>query len=161
MALWQFVFDLVPAFAVTNAEVYVVRTDRNQLNGVKFGFALQDTNLLYARLNQLLPEKQSWADGLRIWGDERAHDIQVHFDACWIELVQCRLDVRDPTPTLMNGVCALARDLSCVFVARDGGAVIQPCYEPLLRVMMQSRAIRFVNDPTTVLREAKPPLNGD
>ena len=80
MAVWQFVIDLIPASAARVAGVAAVRMSRAQLDETVLGFSSADAEVLFLKLGRLLPEKPSWSDGLRIWGDEKADDIQVSID---------------------------------------------------------------------------------
>lgn len=126
---------------------------REQLDDIDLRFSDADTEVLFARLGALLPEKKSWSASLRIWGDEKTDDIQVGFDGLAIEDVQFRLNVGDLCLPLIGGICDLARHFDCILASRDG-AIIQPSREAVVRTIMQSRAMQFVRDPQRFLKEA-------
>jgi len=153
MALWQFVLDLVPASAATVAGMPAARMSREQLDAIAMNFSSAEAEALFAQLEKLLPEKQSWSSRLRIWGDEATDDIQVRLDEQAIEDVRFRLNVGELSLSLVGGICAVARRFSCVLATTDG-AIIQPSREAVMRGIMQSRAIHFVRDPEGFLREA-------
>jgi hypothetical protein len=108
MAVWQFVIDLIPASAARVAGVAAVRMSRAQLDETVLGFSSADAEVLFLKLGRLLPEKPSWSDGLRIWGDEKADDIQVSIDGQAIEGIQFRLNVADLSLPLVGGICDFA-----------------------------------------------------
>jgi hypothetical protein len=153
MAVWQFVLDLIPASAAKVAGVSAARMSGEQLSKIRLSFSSGDAELLLARLDTLLPEKKSWSESVRIWGDEKADDIQVGLAGQAIEDVQFRLNVADLNLSLIGGICALARQLDCRLAGRDG-AIIQPNREAVVRMIMQSDAMRFVRDPQRYLAEA-------
>jgi hypothetical protein len=71
----------------------------------------------------------------------------------FIEGVRFRLDVSHLSMALVGGICALARQFDCVLATPDG-AIIQPNRESLIRMILGSRAMRFVSDPHRYLEEA-------
>ena len=153
MAAWQFVMDLVPISAANVAGVTAARMSRDQLDEIRLNFSTSQTELLLSRLESLLPEKKSWSASLRIWGDEKTDDIQVGLDGEIIEDVRFRLNVANLCLSLVGGICSLAHDLDCRLVAVDGG-IIKPSHEAVVRAVMQSRAMQFVQDPEGFLKEA-------
>ena len=153
MAVWQFVIDLIPASAARVAGVAAVRMSRAQLDETVLGFSAADEEVVFSKLGRLLPEKPSWSDGLRIWGDEKADDIQVSIDGQAIEEIQFRLNVADLSLPLVGGICDLARHFDSVLATPDG-AIIQPNREAVMRTMMQSQAAQYVRDPQRFLEEA-------
>ena len=153
MALWQFVFDLIPSSVATLNGVVAARVSRDKLDSIELIFPQQTIDAIVERVGVMLPEKQSWAPDLRIWGDEKTDDVQISFRATIIEDVQFRLNVGDLSLPLIGRICDLARTLNCVFVSRSG-AIIRPYSEPLVREITQSDAARFVGDPELYIREA-------
>src|SRR5690349_12950970 len=103
MALWQFTLDLIPASAARVDGVDAIRLAREQRDASKLNIPTDELNRLFAALSSLLPEKQSWAPALRIWGDEKTDDVQVWFDGSDIVSVQTRLDARDLSLSLVGG----------------------------------------------------------
>ena len=126
---------------------------REQLDEIDLDFSNADAEVLFARLDTLLPEKKSWSASLRIWGDEKTDDIQVGFDGNTIDDIQFRLNVADLCLPLVGGICSLARHFDCILATRDG-AIIQPNREAVVRTIIQSRAMQFVRDPHCFLKEA-------
>ena len=153
VAIWQFVLDLVPASAARFAEVAAVTMTREQLDAITLSFSRADTESLFAHLETLLPEKQSWCSELRIWGDEKTDDIQVWLNGQEIEDVRFRLNAGDLSLSLVHGICALAGRFHCLLAATDG-TIVQPNPDAVIRGIMQSRAMQFVRNPEGFLREA-------
>ena len=108
---------------------------------------------LFGWLDALLPAKEAWSKNLRIWGDETTQDVQVWFEGERVECVQFRINAGDLSLALISGICAIARNLSCVLASRDG-AVVQPTTEAVIRAVLQSPATRFVRDPKAYLAAA-------
>lgn len=153
MAAWQFVLDLVPASAAVVAGVPAARMSREQLDAAPLGLSSADTVMLFAQVDALLPEKKSWSVRLRIWGDEETDDIQIGLSDEVAEDVRFRLDVSRLSLHLVGGICGLARHFNCVLATPDG-AIIQPKREAIIRMIMQSHAMRFVRDPHEFLENA-------
>lgn len=153
MALWQFVLDLLPASAASVDGMPAARLSREQLDAVDLDLSSGDQAALLVGLETLLPEKESWSERLRIWGDENTDDIQVFMDGEVIEAVQFRLDVSNLSLALVGGISTLARRFNCVLASRDG-AIIQPTREAVIRMVLGSPAMRFVNDSRGYLEEA-------
>lgn len=153
MALWQFVLDLVPSSAATVDGVVAARMSRDQLDAIELDFSQATIAAIIEGIGVMLPERQSWAPSLRIWGNEKTDDIQIGFHGATIEYAQFRLNVADLSLPLVGGICALARAFDCVFATRSG-AIIRPRSEALVRAITQSDAARFMDDPELYLREA-------
>jgi len=153
MAIWQFVADLVPASAAKIADVPAARMSQDQLDEIDLDFSETETEALFAFLATLLPERASWSPTLRIWGDDKTDDIQVGLDGQTVEDVRFRINVGDLKLPLLGGICALARQFDCCLATPDG-AIIQPNREAFARMIMQSRAMRFLRDPQRFLEEA-------
>jgi hypothetical protein len=141
MAVWQFVINLIPASAARIAGVNAARMSRAQLDQVVLALPIAEADVLFAKLDMLLPEKPRSYTGLRVWGDEPADDIQVRFD------------VADLSLPLIGGVCDLARHFDCVFATPEG-AIIQPSREAVIRTVLQSDAAHFVQDPQGLIEKA-------
>ncbi len=153
MAVWQFVINLIPASAARIAGVNATRMNREQLGEVVLALPITEADVLFAKLDILLPEKPRSYTGLRVWGDEPADDIQVSFDEQYIEEIQVRFDVADISLPLIGGVCDVARHLDCVFATPEG-AIIQPSREAVIRTVFQSDAAHFVQDPRGFIEKA-------
>jgi hypothetical protein len=154
MALWQFAFDLIPASAARVSDVTAIRLDDSLRDVSLLNFSNAEIADLIAHLSTLLPEAQSWNSSLRIWGNEKSNDIQVWFQNSAVEFVQFRLDASTLSLRLVGGICELARRFGCLLVARDG-AIIQPRIEPVVKAVLRSPAMKFVQDPDTYLAEAR------
>lgn len=126
---------------------------REQLDAIRLEILPDKLPSLLEGLSELLSVKRSWSPGLRIWGDEKSHDVQVWSDGQAIEAVQFRLDANKLSVSLMTGICDLARSLDCVLATAEG-AIIQPTSEAIVREMMRSPAMQFVQDPEGFLEAA-------
>jgi hypothetical protein len=153
MALWQFAFTPFPAGAAKVSGVDAIRLDPDILSGRHWDMPPGRQQALFAALTALLPERPGWCEEMRIWGDTKSNDIQIFFDAKDIASIEIRLDVSRLSLPLVDGICALAREFGWVFVS-EAGAIIQPTREAIIRVVEQSRAQQFVNDPVGYLASA-------
>ena len=153
MALWQFAFNLIPSSAAAVNGVAAARMSRDQLDAIQLNFSQQTIDAIFERVDTMLPETQSWAPDLRIWGDVKTDDVHITFQGTAIEYIQFRLNVSNLSLPLVGSICALARETDCVLVTRSGG-IIRPHSGALIRAITQSEATRFVSDPEGYLREA-------
>lgn len=153
MAVWQFVINLIPASAARIAGVNAARMSRAQLDQVVLALPIAEADVLFVKLDMLLPEKPRSYTGLRVWGNEPADDIQVSFDEQYIEEIEVRFDVADISLPLIGGVCDVARHFDCVFATPEG-AIIQPSREAVIRTVLQSDAAHFMQDPRGFIEKA-------
>ena len=153
MAVWQFVINLIPASAARIAGVDAARMSRTKLDEIVLALPIAEADVLFTKLDALLPEKPRSYTGLRVWGDEPNDDIQVSFDEQYIEEIQVRFDVADISLPLIGGVCELAQYFDCVFATPEG-AMIQPSREAVIRTVLQSDAAHFVQDPPGFIGKA-------
>lgn len=154
MALWQFALDLIPMSAARVSSVEAIRLDDRVCDIPLLSFSDAQIADLTGRLSALLPEAQSWNSDLRIWGNEKSDDVQVWFEGSAVQFVQFRLDVSNLSLRLVGGICELARRFGCLLAARDG-AIIQPRIVSVVRMVLRSPAMKFVQDPDAYLAEAK------
>ncbi len=117
IAVWQFVINLIPASAARIAGVNAARMSRAQLDQVVPSLPIAEVDVLFAKLDMLLPEKPRSYTGLRVWGDEPADDIQVTFAEPYMEEIQVRFDVADISLRLIGGVCE-SRGISTLSLQR-------------------------------------------
>ena len=153
MAIWQFVFDLIPSSAATIHGVVAARMSRDQLDAIQLKLSGPTADAMFARVGAILPERQAWAADLRVWGDDQAHDVQIVTSGSMISEVQIRLNVADLSLSLVGDICAFAREFDCVFATRSG-AIVRPYSEALFRTITLSDAARFVSEPERFLAEA-------
>lgn len=150
MAVWQFEFDAVPAALALVSGVPVIHLDPEMLNTVRLNLSEEREATLLAFLPQLLTEIVPWSNGMRIWGDEKSHDITAYLEAGRIQQLQIRMDASHPSEFLLRGLCELARTMGWVFVTR-AGAVLQPNPEALARTTGTSPAGKWIEDPQAYL----------
>src|SRR3954467_9065219 len=115
MALWQFVLEAIPASEARIEGVAAIRLTREQLDKRMTMLPRIDEPILFAKLEELLPEKASWSARRRIWGDEQTDDVQIRFAEDGIEFVQVRFDVSNLSLPLIGGICEIARQFDWVF----------------------------------------------
>ena len=131
MAVWQFVINLIPASAARIAGVDAARMSRTQLEEAVLALPIAEADVLFTKLDALLPEKPR----------------------SYIEEIQVRFDVADISLPLIGGVCELAQYFDCVFATPEG-AMIQPSREAVIRTVLQSDAAHFVQDPPGFIGKA-------
>ncbi len=109
MALWQFELDLIPAASAKIDGIDVINLNTEQRDKVRLGLSANDQTKLFSELHKILPEKESWADDLRIWGNEKTDDVQIWFDGEEIEFLSIRLSSAHQSSALIDQICTLAR----------------------------------------------------
>jgi len=153
VALWQFVFDAIPAAKANVDGIDAIYLSRDMLDLIDLGLQPVEQVALFSALAVLLPEKPPWSNDFRIWGDDKVDDITVFIDGQRIEGVQFRLDVSNLSVALVTGICTLAREFGWVYASRRG-EVIQPTREAIVQAVIQSPASKFVRDPEGYLKQA-------
>lgn len=153
MAIWQYALDLIPSSSATVKGADAIYMAQERLAKTRPAIPLELAPAFCDRIGELLPEQTAWARGLRIWGHDQSHDVQVWFDGPCIQEVQLRLDASNPSTSFIKGFCEIARDFDCIFAARDG-AIIRPSVDGVMRAVSQSRAMRYARDPKEFLETA-------
>lgn len=151
MALWQFVFDLVPSCIFGHGATGSCPESGGPV-ATDLGFPPSSAQAMLERIGAIVPEGRWSTPELRVWGDDRSDDVQAGLrgpDS--IDYVQFRLNVSDLALPVVSEICALARDFDCVFVT-DSGAVVRPHAELLVQAALRSDAARYVSDPARYLR---------
>jgi hypothetical protein len=147
MALWQFSLTFVSSCHAKVGSVDAIRLPVEELEGVQLCLTASDAERLAAGFALLLPERVPWAAGMRVWGDASSDDVQVFFGADGgVAVAVARFDAFRISIPIIEGVCSLARSVDCVF-ATDDGAIIRPWSENVIRALMQSSAMAFVQNP--------------
>ena len=143
----------IPAAAYREGNTDVIRLSREQLDEVHFDLTPADMTELSDQLSRLLPEKNSWHDEMRIWGQEETDDVQVWIKGNVIESVQMRLDVRHLALSLLSGLCLIARNFDWLLAVPEGLGltVLRPNPEAIFRSVLKSPAQSFVEDPQAFL----------
>jgi hypothetical protein len=146
VALWQFSLTFVASCHARVGNVDAIRLPVEQLDSLPLGLTAREEKRLLAGLSALLPEREPWAAGMRVWGDASS-DVQVFFDADGkIAVVVARFDALHVSNPVIEAVCALARSVDCLF-ATDDGAIIRPRSKNVIRMLGRSPAMSFVQDP--------------
>ena len=142
---------LAAAYRKGNADV--IRLSREQVDEVLFDLTPADMTELSNQLSRLLPEKKSWHDEMRVWGQEETDDVQVWFKGNAVESVQMRLDVRHLALSRLSGLCLIARNFDWLLAVPEGPGltVLRPTTEAIFRAVLKSPAQSFVEDPEAFL----------
>jgi hypothetical protein len=147
MALWQFSLTFLSSCHAKYRNLDAIRLPTEQLEGLPLGLTARDAERLAAGFSILLPEREPWAAGMRVWGDASSDDVQVFFDADGsVAVAFARFDAFRMSIPVIEGVCSLARGVDCVFVT-DDGAIIRPRNENVIRALIRSPAMVFAQDP--------------
>ena len=154
MAIWQFVFGLVPtqwSGKVGNGPELLVDSDGCCDLGTAWREYEPDPRLI-SLISKVLPESVSWDADLKCWGDDKGSDIQVWYEGGQVESVMVRLDTRTDTERLCASVVDLAQALDCALYLQATKAIIAPDISTLGKAIAESNAARFSADPREFLR---------
>jgi hypothetical protein len=155
VAVWQFKMWGFPRECFRTENLDVIRVSREQIDAVEFSLTSSQVAALAARFSELLPEKNAWSADFRLWGDEKSDDVQLCAEGNVYEPVQMRLDVRQLSVALVDGLCAIARDFDWLLAIPDGSALLvsKPDTARVLATVKRSPAQSFVQDPMTFLTQ--------
>lgn len=153
MSIWQFGILLLPE--------QMVRERFNPLPTILPRTIADDENWwenfqppveFWAVLDSILPEKASWSNQIRIWGDERADAVFIVLsEGGAIEEINVRIDVRNISMRFIRDVCALAKNLNSLMLSKES-EVLFPEESRILLAIERSTAMRFLRDPVSTLR---------
>lgn len=153
MAVWQFTLLPLPNAIARIGNVHLLHVEIPEDGLPNQTFSGVDAEGLFVSLSAILPEKKSWSNDLRIWGDEAFSDVQIWRDGTAIESVKIRLDLRNLSIHLVDNLCRLASAQDWSF-ALASGEVLPATRSAIVRAAMASDAQRFINDPEGFLAEA-------
>ena len=160
MAAWQFQFSLLPVAGILRLHGKVVTTlpeydMRNPDAPIK---ELSDFNNYWEgirmpspwieSLERLLPQKKSWSDEAKMFGDDESDNIEV-----WNDDINCSIDVRNLNMPLVISIVQIANHMQCKIILKDGGLLIDPDIFKVTSELKNSRAMRLVTDPIGFLKQ--------
>jgi len=154
MAIWQFDLELLPTVAIESDPQIVEHsvTDKGIETAIWWANALLPEGV-EDHLNSLLPKETSWSANLDQWGAEDGNRIDVFREEGYVESIQVRIDVREPSVSFLEGACKLAELLECKLLVLETSTVLEPNLFSLRRAIDTSRAARYVSDPRGFLAE--------
>ena len=103
-------------------------------------------------LSQLLPERRSWSEDIRTWGDEDGDRVDLSGTDGKLEEWFVRFDLRHPSFSFLHSIIDLAQRYNGVFVS-SRNYVIPPSYTNLLDHIRRSDSFRFVENPEKFFEE--------
>src|SRR3954451_3483077 len=129
MAIWQFKFDLLPesgfkrlhggllpnlSFARSPAGPRLVREAQEEVNY----WAGSDPFSLIPDIQTLLPERKSWSEDARMFGNEEGDAVEV-----WADLVFCAADMRAISKEFLDGILETAIKNELLLVLNENAVV--------------------------------------
>ncbi|MBO9525215.1 MAG: hypothetical protein J7517_03660 [Sphingobium yanoikuyae] len=152
MSIWQFTFDLIPAACAFKYDAPLIRLSRDEMNDISLAIPKVNLDIIVNKFQTILPACKSWSRDLLIFGDEDHTNMKIWLDEESIDSITFQLSAyENAQDALIYAICHTAENLNCVFVKRDG-TIFQPIIFTLGRMMLQSRAARFVRDPEGFLK---------
>ena len=150
MAVWQFSFELVPAKA---------HDELRRLNAATFAdmdaiprCGGEDVTRFLAKVEQILPRVSSLSELIDIWGDEDDVTVQ-HWHASHGIKVRVHVGKYGPTSSAtLDDLLSAARNQHLVVLLLDDLSLLEAELRPIERAMQESRAMRFIRNPSEYLR---------
>lgn len=153
MAIWQCHFYIRPKQAIEvqgSLPVAFSGTEQAELESLWAGnYSLVD---LPAALAELLPERRSWSDCTRSWGDEEGDRVDLSGDDGKLEEWRVRFDLRYPNYSFIRATVDLAKRFNGVFIS-SRNYVIPPSYTKLMDQIRRDASFRFVENPGKFFEE--------
>jgi hypothetical protein len=156
MAIWQFRLTLLPADAVERQCGGIPDSIPAELaEDFAWWAETQPIKDFEDLIGQILPERASWSDSMRMWGGEEEDDFTVIYadkGMSVVEEVFVRLDARRIATYSIRGVIGIATKLECLLLTTEYGLL--PADESkVFAALINSTARRFVDDPVNTLKE--------
>lgn len=147
MAIWQ--FDL---FFVPRSSPLPVRTaDGYDLPTLSEPATLQ----AYERLVQHMGQQRVVLDGWLMFGPENGSRMDLMYDESGGAELSVRVDAQCDSQAFCQFVCELARNLDCGLLIAETGQSLEPDSSAVAHALLNSRAVKYVNDPYGFLKSIK------
>ena len=130
MAIWQVPITFIPQKCDENSNAVLL----NSLN----------------ELSAVLPEEKSWCSSIRQYGSIDSTCLEIFFENGAPE-VSLRIDMRSVTEKELSAIADFAGENG--YKAKCADEVFAPTLENFIRIISESDANRFVNDPCGFLGE--------
>ncbi len=147
MAVWQFEVTLEPNEPPSGSNG--VPADPDTQGRARFG--REDSDIL-AKIDGILPRRQSWSEGLILWGEEDGNRLHAALEGGKIAELTARIDLRQPPGSFPSQLVELARYCGVSFSSADGERIPHDIGS-LRDAVRRSRAFRFVLDPHQYINE--------
>lgn len=148
MAVWQFDLHMIPRDAVIRMFSQVpTHLEMKRPQDVDWWIGSEiPIGDLRRRFSTLLPQAESWADNIEIWGKDDSDRIDLVAENETVAGVFVRVDLRQPLRTFPAGLVAVARELGCVLLTEQC-EILEPEEGALIDAIRKSPAARFVSNP--------------
>jgi len=158
MAIWQFSLYLIPKESMRRMfKDAPSKLSRDVAEDTPWWAGYQPKKGFEDAISQILPESPSWSKSMRIWGVERGNSIMVLYlteEKNEVEEIEIRIDASNLLTDFVAGICRWATGLDCIARTKTY-EVVRPVYFAVQEAIVNSRAMRFIEDPEGVLQSLK------
>ena len=127
MAIWQV------TMALTKEDESLCYQEKNFLD------SLNDLNMFF-------PEKNSWCESIRQFGDLDSTCMEIDYKQVELSL---RIDLRNITKEQLEAIIKFA--ISNGLKVKYNNMVVSPSFESFVNIIKSSNAYKFINDPNKYL----------
>jgi len=158
MAMWQFRLDFLPEREIRRKFGNLPRTlSKDVVEDYPWWSHVQPRAGFETQIDEMIPQKSSWSESMRIWGNEDGDSVYVIYideRKDKIECIWCRIDVRSISHSFVRGICTLAQQLECILVTAKH-IVLKADEASMLAAINDSTAKKYLEDPVATLIEMK------
>ena len=155
MALWQFRLILLPRRALLEQfGIVPVSISMEAAEDYHWWSDVQPPEGFERQIDSMLPRKESWSTGMRMWGQEDSNDAYVSYkdeNMNAVEEIAFRIDARAISADLTSAICTFARNLDCLLMTQEY-EILAPERSVILQTVNTSIARRYVVDPVSTLQ---------
>jgi hypothetical protein len=156
MALWQFDLHLIPKRKINDAfNKPPYKIGRYVFDNTDWWSDFRLPHDYLKLLDSNLPQYESWSQDILSWGSEEGNRIEMFFEDAKISSIFIRVDVREIQESFFELLITFAQLCDCFLLLMEEMVLIEPELELLKQEIERSKAMKFVENPTTYFEEIR------
>lgn len=156
MAIWQFVFSIVPEKKVALKRNSNTQSDKNSNefdDSMSWdGYCLSKSSI--ENISKTLKQTKSWSDNIKQFGCLDETCLELFYDRNILIEVSIRLDLRSLTPSILSSVIDFVKDNQALILTQKG-VLLKPVVDDVIKEIKMSDEYSFIKNPQEFLSSLK------
>lgn len=147
MAVWQFIFSVIP-------EAAAVKINNEVHNDHMLWDGFNVSNLSIKELSKMFKPTRSWSKSIRQYGSLDGTCVELIFEKSKLNEVSIRFDLRNLSQEQLLKIIKFIKDNNAIILTQ-GGVLLKPTLDSLIGEIKKAHALAFVKNPEEYLQKLK------